>query len=108
MPGALAGPGGVSLSHKLQSLGLGQAQAHYETSSLESVKQFTLSGLGIGLLPYNVAREALQLKTLKPVPLDDFPKEGVGRHRISLIMSKHREPSQTLLGLIDEIQKQDW
>lgn len=78
------------------------------TSSLETAKELTIAGIGVGLLPAMVATVAVQKKQMKSINLPGFPKVGIGQHRIGLVYPKESSISETLELLIQEIKKENW
>lgn len=78
----------------------------YQTSSLESVKELTLNGIGLGLLPKMVANEEVSKGRLKEVRPTAFRGKVIGEHNLGIVYSKHRENSPVLIKLIEELQSQ--
>lgn len=95
--------GGNSLRNKL-SMYPQIKQNFYTTSSLETVKEFTLNGLGIGLLPKMVARDSLINHKLEEVKFKGTPRKGIGKHQISLTYSVSRQNSPIIQKIIQEVQ----
>jgi DNA-binding transcriptional LysR family regulator len=102
MESAIAGI--QSLDDVLNSYGLGERQL-YKTSSLESVKALTLSGLGIGLLPQMVAKDSLRKKLLIEQKLPHIPAKGIGEHNIGIAYQKGRKDSPLITTLTEHIKK---
>jgi DNA-binding transcriptional LysR family regulator len=107
MPDALAGEDNLRLFKAHPGLEQDNQRMLFKTSSLESAKEFLMEGIGLALLPRMVARRELEKGRIKPVSIEGFPKKGVGRHRIGLIYSKHKENSETLQQMISEIKQQE-
>lgn len=109
MPDAMAGKDHAVLDKfigRLESTdSQGVQRKLYQTSSLESVKELTLSGIGLGLLPRLVATSEISKGTLKEVKPTSFKGKTVGEHQIGLVFSKHRENSPVLLRLIEELKE---
>jgi DNA-binding transcriptional LysR family regulator len=79
----------------------------YLNSSLESVKELTLNGIGQGLLPQFVAKELVSKKKLKEVKQAPF-KKGIGHHTVGLAYQSARKDSPLIKTLIDELKSYDW
>lgn len=77
----------------------------FRTSSLESTKELTVQGVGLGLLPKMVAQSALDRKQIKLVRIFKFSKEGIYPHRVGLIYPKTQSGLPLLQGFIEAIQK---
>lgn len=104
MPDALAGDQNLTLTKSHPSLeNLGHRRL-YKTSSLESTKELLLKGIGMALIPERVAKPEVEAGRIRPVEIEGFPASGVGQHKIGIVYSKHREESQTLQRLIEEIK----
>ena len=108
MSDALAGQEGTILKRALDPHDPAKQRIAYETSSLESAKEFVANGIGIGLLPSMVAAEAVAREKIRKITLADFPTEGIGHHKIGLVYSKYRANSETLKRLVEELQSQVW
>lgn len=108
MPDALAGERQRRLTHLLSGNEGSAKRSHYTTSSLESAKELTISGIGIGLLPKMVAEDAVKKKKIKKVEIKGFPKAGLGEHRIGLVFPRHKKDSPVLQGIIREIRTHSW
>ena len=102
MESAIAG--GQSLNEVLASYGLDEHKL-YKTSSLESVKELALNGIGIGFLPQMVAQGPVSKKKLKEISIGKIPSKGVGEHKIGLAYQKARKDSPLITTLIQEIKK---
>ncbi len=77
----------------------------FKTSSLETVKELTQEGLGLGLLPGQVAKKLVKNKKLKLVNIENFPKNGIASHDISLAYLKQQHSKPLIELLIKEIKK---
>jgi molybdate transport repressor ModE-like protein len=73
----------------------------YKTSSLETAKALALKGLGIALLPSNVASIEVASKKLKKVLYGNFPKQGICKHKIEFVYSRYRSDSQAIKNIIE-------
>jgi DNA-binding transcriptional LysR family regulator len=102
MPTASAGI--QSIKDLLQKSGLGDRKI-YSTSSLESAKELTLNGVGIGLLPQMVAQSSVESKRINEVKLKSFPKSGVGQHTIGIAYHTYRKESELIKELTKAIRK---
>lgn len=102
MPSALLSSGG--LDSFISEFNFQDRQL-FKTSSLESVKELTISGLGIGLLPENVARPLISKGKLKKVKVSNMPKEGISRHAIGIAYQKSKKSSKLLRSLIKELKQ---
>lgn len=108
MPDALAGN-----DHKRLEEVVGLKSGHskrriYKTSSLETAKELALNGLGLALLPKMVAKDALSSGDLKLIKSKGLGHAGIGKHRIGIVYSKHRENSLVLRKLISELKSVKW
>ena len=95
---------GAALKDKLNSLGLGDRQV-YTTSSLESAKELTSNGIGIGFLPSLVAEDLVSKGSLTKLSLAQAPKRGLFEHTIGLAFQKSRAKNilvQTVLEAVKE------
>lgn len=102
MPSASAGV--QSVKELLAPHGFGGRKV-FTTSSLESAKELTLHGLGIGLLPKMVAKSAVESGKLKEVRLKSFPSSGIGFHKVCLAYPLYRKDSAVIQATIEEIKK---
>lgn len=102
MPEALAAQ--QTLQETLYTYQLDERPLHM-TSSLESVKEFALHGLGIGLLPELVAKQAISAKKLKQWCPAGLPKKGIGEHSLGLAYHRSRQDSPLIKALIGELKK---
>ena len=80
----------------------------YKASSLETAKELAINGLGVALLPSMVAKSPLANDVLKAVSLKGFPEKGIGKHSLSIVLSKYRENSKVLSNIIEEIKNHQW
>ncbi|MEM7646880.1 MAG: LysR family transcriptional regulator [Pseudomonadota bacterium] len=108
MADALAGEEGLILERVFDRLEGDLQRILYQTSSLESAKEFTASGIGLGLLPKLVAAEGIERGKISPISIEGFPEDGIGQHNIGLVYSKYRENSETLRTLVEEIKQHPW
>lgn len=76
----------------------------YKTSSLETVKELTLGGIGFGLLPGNVAAPLVSKKRLSKVKHKDLSSKGVAPHQIGFAYHRTGEHSSLIQLLEDEIK----
>ncbi len=106
MPDALAGEKDLPLMKSHPSLENNFVRKLYKTSSLESCKELMIKGIGIALLPEMVAKRDLEKGFIEEVKLEGFPEEGIGEHHLGLVYAKHRQDSETLQRLIQEIKEQ--
>ena len=102
MPSALTSHGG--LENFINQFSLERKQ-FFKTSSLESVKELTLAGLGVGLLPRKVASSLIKSKKLKKISLGSFPKKGIGAHSIGIAYHKQIRDSILLKTLIKDLKQ---
>lgn len=105
MPTASAGI--QSIKDLLHKSGLGDRKI-YSTSSLESAKELTTNGVGIGLLPQMVAQSSVESKRIAEVKLKSFPKGGVGQHTIGIAYHTYRKDSDLIKELIKAIKKYEF
>ena len=75
----------------------------YKTSSLESAKELTQSGLGIGVLPERVAQPLVEAKKLKKIIFKGFPKKGISLHKIGAAYQLDRAGSPLLRQILEEL-----
>ncbi len=87
----------------LNGIGFGERKI-YTTSTLESVKELTLHGIGMGLLPEMVAKSPLSSKKIREVKHKGLPKEGIGPHAIGIAYHSNRRNSKIIEVLIKEIK----
>jgi DNA-binding transcriptional LysR family regulator len=106
MPDALGGIDQVHIDQFIHNEG--QTRKCYRTSSLESVKELSLNGIGIGLLPRLVAAAEVKKKMLKEVKPQEFKGQKLALHNIGLVYSKHREDSFVVKELIKALKSQKW
>ncbi len=92
-----------SIKDILHKSGLGERKV-YVTSSLESVKELTLNGIGIGLLPQMVAKSSLEHKKLNEIKLKGFPTKGIGEHTIGIIHHNFRRDSHLIKEIVKAIK----
>jgi DNA-binding transcriptional LysR family regulator len=86
-----------------------QPRKAYSVSSLESVKELCLNGLGVGILPCFVAAQELKAKRLKIVPLSGTKiDKGFGQHDLSIVFKKQWKNSPTIQDLIAQMQAHIW
>jgi DNA-binding transcriptional LysR family regulator len=76
----------------------------YKTSSLESVKELTLNGLGLGFLPEFVCRDYVEKGLLEPVDLGKGSDSGLFPHTIGLGYQKAKKGSILVDTVISEIK----
>ena len=105
MPEAIAGDS--PLQEVLADFGL-QDRRLYTSSSLESVKELTLNGIGVGLLPEMVAKDEVKKKNIAEFKQKPFPGKGIGKHSIGIAYAKARSNSPLVKELISEIKNSDW
>lgn len=103
MPSALTSS--QELKKTIDNLGL-QNRRVYTCSSLETVKELTMNGIGIGLLPKMVAKSLLKKNQLSQVYLPGIAKSGIGEHQLGLAYQKTRADSPLIQLLIAQIQKE--
>ncbi len=79
----------------------------FSTSSLESVKELTLNGLGIGLLPEMIVKKLVKQKKIKKVSTQLIKNNaGVGSHQIGIAYNRHKKESVLIKNIIHEIKKE--
>lgn len=76
----------------------------YKTSSLESVKELTLNGIGLGFLPEFVCRDHVEKGQLEAVDMGHGSSKGLFPHTIGLAYQKSRKGTQLIETVISEIQ----
>lgn len=103
----MASAGIQSIKDLLHKSGLGDRKI-YSTSSLESAKELTINGIGIGLLPQMVASSSIESSKISEVKLKNFPKSGVGHHSIGIAYHTYRKDSVLLRELISAIKKYEF
>ena len=96
---------GSALKDKLNSMGLGERQV-YTTSSLESVKELTANGIGIGFLPSLVAEDHVAKGSLKKLSLQQAPKRGLFEHTIGLAFQKSRANNVLVKTVVKAVKEQ--
>ncbi|MAZ48622.1 MAG: hypothetical protein CME65_08660 [Halobacteriovoraceae bacterium] len=77
----------------------------YKTSSLETVKELALGGIGQGLLPSNVAAPLLAKKRFKKVKTKKLSSNGVAPHEIGFAYHRTGEHSSLIQLLESEIKQ---
>ncbi len=77
----------------------------YSMSSLESVKELTLNGLGLGFLPEFVAHSFVEKNLLEEVDLGHGSKKGLFPHSLGLAYHKSRQGHPLVETLITEIKE---
>lgn len=92
-----------SLKEKLGKFNIEERKV-YKTSSLESVKELTLNGLGLGFLPEFVCREHVDKGLLEPVDLGKGSGKGLFPHTIGLAFQKSHKGGQLIENVISEIK----
>lgn len=73
----------------------------YKTSSLETAKALALQGLGLALLPHNVAAAEVESRKLHKSNYPGFPKAGLCKHNIEFVFSKYRAQSSAIKNIIE-------
>ena len=106
MPQAFGGPKPDILKDYFQDKSKSKQRVEYHTSSLESVKELTIKGIGIGLLPTRVAQQDVEAKKLKLCPFGKFPKKGIAEHNVGVVYLRQHHQSKTLQSLIKELKNQ--
>jgi DNA-binding transcriptional LysR family regulator len=87
----------------------GQAKKTYQVSSLESVKELCMKGLGIGILPHFVAKKEIKSKKLRKINYTGTHLDkGFGEHNISVIYKKRWSQSQTIQDLTAQLLLHQW
>lgn len=92
-----------NLKAKLSTFGL-EDRKLYKTSSLESVKELTSQGLGIGLLPSLVSEELVQKNVIETVEVGKMPKGGLFPHTIGLSYERNKKDNPLIIRLVEEIK----
>jgi len=109
MPDAIAGQ--QKLKDKLYSLGLGERKL-YTSSSLESVKELAIHGIGIGLLPELVAKDFVQSKKLKEVSAKKMgvkdSVKSIGPHSLGFAYHNKLSDSPLIRAIINELSEDDY
>lgn len=109
MPDAIAGQ--QKLKDKLYTMGLGKRKL-YTSSSLESVKELTIHGLGVGLLPEMVAKDFIKSKKLKEVKPKDFGVNSsvkeIGPHTLGFAYHNKLTNSPVIRAIIEELSEDDY
>lgn len=95
---------GLSLKEKLGQFGI-EDRKTYTTSSLESVKELTLNGLGLGFLPEFVCREHVEKGALEAVDLGKGSKAGLFPHTLGVGYQKSRKDNPLLQTVLSEIKE---
>lgn len=106
MPDALSGKSKKGLKYLLNIEHVFKKQ--FKTSSLETTKELLINGLGVGLLPSIVAKDAVSRKLIKPLSVKGFPTSGVGEHQIGLVYSKEKAHTGAVQVLLDQLKKRKW
>lgn len=75
----------------------------YKTNSLESIKAFTENGIGIGLLPTQVANELVQKKKLKKIKHKELKNIERPTHGIKLSTSIYKKNDIAIKMIYNEI-----
>jgi DNA-binding transcriptional LysR family regulator len=95
---------GQNLKDKLGGFGV-EDRKIYSTSSLESVKELTLNGLGLGFLPEFVCHDHVEKGALEVVDLGKGSKSGLFPHTLGIGFQKGRKENPLLLKVIEEIRE---
>ena len=106
MPGALAGQSSAQFESVLNARNF--SRRLFRVTSLESVKELMLKGLGVGLLPKKVALPLLKRNSIHQCQLKDFPFNTIGSHTIGLLSSMRSQNSPVLKKLKEEILNSDF
>jgi DNA-binding transcriptional LysR family regulator len=94
-----------TLSEKEQESALmGHCPPLYQVSSLESAKEFCIQGLGVALLPEQVAKKSLDERKIKLVESSFKPyAQSLQQHSIALVYPKRLSQSKTLQSMIKDL-----
>lgn len=95
---------GQTLKEKLGGFGIEERKV-YSTSSLESVKELTINGLGLGFLPEFVCQEHVDKGALEEVDLGKGSKAGLFPHTLGIGYQKSRKGNALLEKVIQEIKE---
>jgi DNA-binding transcriptional LysR family regulator len=83
----------------------GRRRAPIALSTFEAVKAFTLSGIGVGVLPSLVARADVLLGRLREIEIPEGPRDGFGEHRILAHMLARERSDQRLARMVEELKR---
>jgi DNA-binding transcriptional LysR family regulator len=95
---------GANIKEKLGAFNVEERKI-YKTSSLESVKELTVNGLGLGFLPESVCSEHVGKGALEVVDLGKGSKTGLFSHTIGLGFQKSRKDNPLVSRVIAEIKE---
>jgi DNA-binding transcriptional LysR family regulator len=95
---------GANIKEKLGAFNVEERKI-YKTSSLESVKELTVNGLGLGFLPESVCSEHVGKGALEVVDLGKGSKTGLFPHTIGLGFQKSRKDNPLVSRVIAEIKE---
>lgn len=101
MPGSLNNDPDLERDQLVKAIKNFNQKQVYKTSSLETAKALCLKGLGLALLPSNVAAEEIKAKKLTQIQYSNFPKAGLVKHNIEFVYSKYRDQSIAIKNIID-------
>jgi len=103
MPSALAGK--TNLQQMIESLDTIKKRNFYTTTSLESVRELTINGIGIGLLPRMVAKDCVEKNKLQEIKIQNFSSKKIGEHSIGIAYRKSKQKSLLIQTLVNQIKK---
>lgn len=92
-----------SLEVLINKMNFSQRVKHKSTS-LESIKELVIQGLGIGLLPSFVAKDQVGKGLLEQVRPEKFPQKGIGKHSMALSFLKHQKENPLINLLTDQLR----
>jgi DNA-binding transcriptional LysR family regulator len=101
MPNTLVGV--QTIKDLLFRSGLGPRET-FSISSLESIKELAINGIGFGLLPQMVAKEPLAQGKIEEVKVSKFPSKGIGKHSIGVAYHTYRKESVIIKELLKAIK----
>ncbi len=77
----------------------------FNVTSLETVKDLAIDGIGIGLLPEQVAKKYLNKNQLEVIDLPNIPKFGLGEHNITIAYHRTNVNNNTLKAIINAVKE---
>lgn len=90
---------------ELEASLMGHKPTLYKVSSLESAKEFCIQGLGVAMLPEQVAKKSIEEKKIKLVNQEFKPfQQSLRPHSISLVYPKRLSQSSTLQKMIEDLK----
>lgn len=96
---------GKTIADYLRANGRGSAASPYDLDSFETVKALVLEGVGVGIMPERVAKDAVGKGLLTHASIQSFPAAGFGSHKVCATIRLEDKKDRRIMSIVNEMKR---